>query len=150
MLVQNGTYGEDGCINVEKINQTAKKYLDMVGLEVPPTKPIGELSVAQKQMVEIAKSLASKSKILLLDEPTSSISEGEAEKLFSILKGLREKGIIILFVTHKLEEVFMVCDMVTVLRDGKKIGTRPISEVDKQDLVKMMIGREERFEIIQV
>jgi len=146
MLDKMVTYGKTGVLNWKKINQTAKKYLDMVGLEVPPTKPIGELSVAQKQMVEIAKSLASKSKILLLDEPTSSISEGEAEKLFSILKGLREKGIIILFVTHKLEEVFMVCDMVTVLRDGKKIGTRPISEVDKQDLVKMMIGREEKIE----
>ncbi|MDZ7838093.1 MAG: sugar ABC transporter ATP-binding protein [Actinomycetota bacterium] len=103
-------------------------------------------SVAQKQMVEIAKSLASKSKILLLDEPTSSISKSEVETLFSILKGLKEKGIIILFVTHKLEEVFRVCDMVTVLRDGKKIGTRPIKSVDKNDLVKMMIGREEKFE----
>ncbi|MCG9479433.1 MAG: sugar ABC transporter ATP-binding protein [Actinomycetia bacterium] len=146
MLDKMSTFGKSGILNWKKINQTASKYLDMVGLHVPPTKPIGELSVAQKQMVEIAKSLASKSKILLLDEPTSSISESEVETLFSILKELKEKGIIILFVTHKLEEVFRVCEMVTVLRDGKKIDTRPINSVDKQDLVKMMIGREEKIE----
>jgi len=146
MLDKMETFGKTGILNWKKINQIAKKYLDMVGLDVPPTKPIGELSVAQKQMVEIAKSLASKSKILLLDEPTSSISESEVEKLFAILKELKQKGIIILFVTHKLEEVFKVCDMVTVLRDGKKICTKPISEVQKQDLVKMMIGREEKIE----
>ncbi len=128
------------------INKTSKRYLDMVGLDIPPTKPIGELSVAQKQMVEIAKALASNSKILLLDEPTSAITETEIKTLFSILKELREKGIVILFVTHKLEEVFRVCDKVTVLRDGKKIGTKEIAEVDRKDLVKMMIGREEKIE----
>ncbi|MGM0368414.1 MAG: sugar ABC transporter ATP-binding protein [Actinomycetota bacterium] len=128
------------------INKISKRYLDMVGLDIPPTKPIGELSVAQKQMVEITKALASNSKILLLDEPTSAITETEIKTLFSILNDLKEKGIVILFVTHKLEEVFRVCDKVTVLRDGKKIGTKEIAEVDRKDLVKMMIGREEKIE----
>ncbi|MHB8278666.1 MAG: sugar ABC transporter ATP-binding protein [Candidatus Humimicrobiaceae bacterium] len=146
MLDKMITFGRTGILNWNKINKIAEKYLDMVGLDIPPTKPIGELSVAQKQMVEISKALASNSKILLLDEPTSSISESEAEKLFGILKGLKETGIIILFVTHKLEEVFKICDRVTVLRDGKKIGTKIISEVNRQDLVKMMIGREEKIE----
>jgi len=146
MLDKMITFKRTPIINWGKINKVAKKYLDMVGLDIPPTRLIGELSVAQKQMVEISKSLASNSKILLLDEPTSSISETEAEKLFSILRGLREKGIIVLFVTHKLEEVFKICDKVTVLRDGKKIGTKSIEEVQKHDLVKMMIGREEKIE----
>ena len=146
MLDKMITFRRTPILNWNKINKIAKKYLDIVGLDIPPTKLIGELSVAQKQMVEISKSLASNSKILLLDEPTSSISETEAEKLFSILRGLKEKGIIVLFVTHKLEEVFKICDRVTVLRDGKKIGTKIISEVNRQDLVKMMIGREEKIE----
>lgn len=146
MLDKMITFRRTPILNWNKINKVAKKYLDMVGLDIPPTKLIGELSVAQKQMVEISKSLASNSKILLLDEPTSSISETEADKLFSILRGLKEKGIIVLFVTHKLEEVFKICDRVTVLRDGKKIGTKIISEVNRQDLVKMMIGREEKIE----
>ncbi|MHB1335865.1 MAG: sugar ABC transporter ATP-binding protein [Candidatus Humimicrobiaceae bacterium] len=146
MLDKMITFKRTPILNWNRINKVAKKYLDMVGLDIPPAKLIGELSVAQKQMVEISKSLASNSKILLLDEPTSSISETEAEKLFSILRGLKEKGIIVLFVTHKLEEVFKICDRVTVLRDGKKIGTKSIKEVQKQDLVKMMIGREEKIE----
>ena len=146
MLDKMITFKKTPVLNWSKINKVAQKYLDMVGLDIPPTKLIGELSVAQKQMVEISKSLASNSKILLLDEPTSSISETEAEKLFGILKGLKERKIIVLFVTHKLEEVFKICDRVTVLRDGKKIGTKNISEVNKQDLVKMMIGREEKIE----
>ena len=146
MLDKMITFRRTPILNWNKINKIAKKYLDIVGLDIPPTKLIGELSVAQKQMVEISKSLASNSKILLLDEPTSSISETEAEKLFSILRGLKEKGIIVLFVTHKLEEVFKICDRVTVLRDGKKIGSKIISEVNRQDLVKMMIGREEKIE----
>ena len=146
MLDKMITFKKTGVINWKKINENAKIYLDMVGLNIPPTKPIGELSVAQKQMVEIAKALASSSKILLLDEPTSAISESESEKLFNILKDLKKKGIVILFVTHKLEEVFKICDKVTVLRDGKKIRTNSVTEVNKQDLVKMMIGREEKIE----
>jgi len=146
MLDKMITFRKTPILNWKKINQFAKKYLDIVDLDIPPTKSIGELSVAQKQMVEIAKSLASNSKVLLLDEPTSAISEAEAKKLFAILRNLKTKGIIILFVTHKLEEVFEICDKVTVLRDGKKIGTKMINEVEKQDLVKMMIGREEKIE----
>ncbi len=146
MLDKMKTIGKTAILDWKAINKTSKRYLDMVGLDIPPTKAIGELSVAQKQMVEIAKALASNSKILLLDEPTSAISESEIKTLFEILSGLKEKGIIIIFVTHKLEEVFRVCDKVTVLRDGKKIGTKKIEEVERADLVKMMIGREEKIE----
>lgn len=146
MLDKMKTLGKTAILDWKAINKTAKRYLEMVGLDIPPTKAIGELSVAQKQMVEIAKALASNSKILLLDEPTSAISESEVKKLFKILAGLKEKGIIIIFVTHKLEEVFEVCDKVTVLRDGKKIGTKKIEEVKRPDLVRMMIGREEKIE----
>ena len=146
MLDKMETLGGIGILKWDKINSTAKKYLDMVGLDIPPTKVIGELSVAQKQMVEIAKALSANSKILLLDEPTSAISKTEVEKLFNVLEGLKKKGIIIIYVTHKLEEVFKICDRVTVLRDGKKIGTNKIKDVDRKSLVRMMIGREEKIQ----
>ncbi|MCL5070968.1 MAG: sugar ABC transporter ATP-binding protein, partial [Actinobacteria bacterium] len=136
-------------IDWKKINQVAKKYLDLVDLSISPATIIGSLSVGQKQMVEIAKALASNSRILLLDEPTSSISAGEVRKLFGILSDLKKKGIILILVTHKLEEVFQICEKVTVLRDGKHIGTNNIDEVDKKALVKMMIGREEKFKSFQ-
>lgn len=146
MLDKMVTFRKIPILDWRKINQFAKKYLDIVDLDIPPTKSIGELSVAQKQMVAIAKTLSSNAKVLLLDEPTSAISEAEAKKLFAILRDLKTKGIIILYVTHKLEEVFEICDKVTVLRDGKKIDTKMISEVERKDLVKMMIGREEKIE----
>ncbi len=145
MLDKMITFGKSGIINWRRINKYAKTYLDLVDLNIGPTAIMGSLSVAQKQMVEIAKALASKSKILLLDEPTSSLSEVEVKKLFEILKDLKKKGIAMILVTHKLEEVFRICDKVTVLRDGKLIGTKRIKEVDKSSLIKMMIGREEKF-----
>jgi len=145
MLDKMAGFNRGGFINWRKVNKNAKKYLDMVDLDVRPTELMGTLSVAKKQMVEIAKALSSDSRILLLDEPTSSISESEAKKLFQILDELKKREIIIIFVTHKLEEVFQICDRVTVLRDGKLIDTKPIREVDKKALVRMMIGREEKF-----
>ncbi len=145
MLDKMITFGKSGIINWRRINKYAKTYLDLVDLNISPTTIMGSLSVAYKQKVEIAKALASKSKILLLDEPTSSLSEGEVKKLFTILNDLKKKGIAMIFVTHKLEEVFQVCDKMTVLRDGKLIGTKKIKEVDKSSLVNMMIGREEKF-----
>ena len=142
MLDKMITYGNTGIIKWRQINQIAKKYMDMVGLDLSPKTIIRDLSAAQKQLIQIAKALASHAKILLLDEPTSSITEHEAETLFNLIRELKTQGVIIIFVTHKLEEVFAVCDKITVLRDGLCVGTKKIEDVDTHTLVKMMIGRE--------
>ena len=142
MLDKMVTYGRSGIVNWKAINHTAEKYLRMVGLELPPKTVIRDLSAAQKQLIQIAKALASQAKILLLDEPTSSITEHEAERLFELIRELRQRGVIIIFITHKLEEVFAVSDKITVLRDGQYVGTEKIEDVDTHTLVRMMIGRE--------
>jgi ribose transport system ATP-binding protein len=142
MLDKMITYGNSGIVKWKQINQVAKKYMDMVGLDLSPKTIIRDLSAAQKQLIQIAKALASHAKILLLDEPTSSITEHEAETLFTLIRELKTQGVIIIFVTHKLEEVFAVCDKITVLRDGLCVGTEQIEDVDTHTLVKMMIGRE--------
>ncbi|MCL5071727.1 MAG: ATP-binding cassette domain-containing protein [Actinobacteria bacterium] len=146
MLDKMPTFKKVGIVRWRQAHKIAEKYLELVGLNMPPTQNINTLSVAQKQLVEIAKALSSNAKILLLDEPTSALSLNEVEHLFGILGKLKEKGIIIIFITHKLEEVINHCDKVTVLRDGKVIGTKNVSEVDKAAIVQMMIGREEQIE----
>lgn len=153
MLDKMITYGKTGIINWKRINEVAQTYLEMVGLDLPPSTIIRDLSAAHKQLVQIAKALASNAKILLLDEPTSSITEHEADTLFHLLRDLRTQGVIIIFVTHKLEEVFAVCDKITVLRDGQCVGTVRRDEVDTHALVTMMIGREtldESFGVLEI
>jgi len=142
MLDKMITYGKTGIINWRAMNDHAKKYMDMVALDLPPTTVIKDLSAAHKQLVQIAKALAAEAQFLLLDEPTSSLTEHEANTLFGILKRLKEQGTTIVFVTHKFEEVFAVCDKVSVLRDGRHVGTRLTKDITPQDLIKLMIGRE--------
>ncbi len=119
----------------------AQCHMDMVGLDVPSRAPIAGLSAAQKQLAQIARALSSGARVLLLDEPTSSLTLHEAATLFALLDKLKEGGVAVVFVTHKLEEVLEVCDTVTVLRDGKLIETRPIAGLERGRLVEMMIGR---------
>jgi len=142
MLDKMVTYGKTGIVKWKEINRVAKQYIDMVGLEFPPTTIIRDLSAAQKQLVQIAKALASNAKILLLDEPTSSTTEHEAENLFNIIRNLKQQGVLIIFVTHKIEEVFAVSDRISVLRDGKCVGTNMAENLDKHAVITMMIGRE--------
>ena len=134
----------------------AQKHLDLVGLDVPADRQVRGLSAARKQLIQIAKALSAEVKVLLLDEPTSSLTEHEARRLFELLRELREKGVTIIFVSHKLDEVLGLCDRVSVLRDGKFVGTRrnpaartqlstkPQSDTRLRaaELVQMMIGRE--------
>ncbi len=150
MLDKMLTYGKSGIVKWRQINQVAQKYMQMVGVELSPKTIVRDLSAAQKQLIQIAKALASNAKILLLDEPTSSITEHEADTLFRLIRELKKQGVIIIFVTHKLEEVFAVCDKITVLRDGQCVGTEKIEDVDTHTLVKMMIGRETEDEFYGV
>jgi ribose transport system ATP-binding protein len=124
----------------------ARHWLDLLGLDVDPTVAVSRLSVAKMQLVEIAKALALKSSVLLLDEPTASLTPHEADTLFGLLRKLRDDGVSMLFVSHKLEEVQQVCDRVTVLRDGRNAcDSLPMADLGRQDLVRLMIGRSEQI-----
>jgi inositol transport system ATP-binding protein len=112
-----------------------------IGLAVDPLALVRDLSVAEQQMVEIARALSMESRLIIMDEPTSALSEAEVETLFAIVRELRDQGLGIIFVTHRLDEVMRLCDRATVLRDGRLVGTLAIGEVVVDDLIRMMVGR---------
>ena len=125
----------------DKINQMISVMND-IEPSIHPQQKVSTLSVAQKQIVEIAKAAASESDVIIMDEPTAAITEGEIERLFSIIQKLREQNVTVIYISHRLDEIFEIGDYVTVLRDGQHIDTKPISEVDgRSELIKMMIGR---------
>jgi len=119
-----------------------QELLDRVGSSATPRTQTSELSVAQKQMVEIARALARNVRVLILDEPTSSLTAQETEKLFEIIRSLQARGVGIVYISHRLEEVFEIAQRVTVLRDGQLVGTLPVAEADEDTLVRMMVGRD--------
>ncbi len=122
-----------------------RKWLDLLHLDTDPRTPVSRLSVAQVQLVEIAKALSLESRFLLLDEPTSSLTPHETGTLFAVLRRLAADGVTIVFVSHKLEEVFELCTHVTVLRDGRNAcDSRPLAGMTRADVVRLMIGRDER------
>ena len=124
----------------------ARQWLDLLGLDLDPSIPVSRLSVAKMQMVEIAKALSQRSTVLLLDEPTASLTPHESEALFVVLNKLRNDGVSMLFVSHKLEEVQQICDRVTVLRDGRNACEgMAMQGLGRQDLVSLMIGRNEQI-----
>lgn len=139
-------FKKGGKVDWKKINETAQKYLDMVELDVKPTDIIENMTAAQKQLIQIAKALSCNAKYILLDEPTSSLTAFEAQVLFKILFRLKEQGCGIIFVSHKIEEVMEICDVVSILRDGHMMGTHKIKDITRQDMIRMMIGREENVE----
>lgn len=131
-------------IDYRKLNEQAEPWLEMLGLAINPSTQVSRLSVAQMQMVEIAKALSQRTRVLLLDEPTASLTPLEARALFDVLNKLRSKGVSMLFVSHKLEEVQEVCDTVSVLRDGVNAGENiPMLDLERKDLIRLMIGRDE-------
>jgi ribose transport system ATP-binding protein len=133
-------------INYERVNAEAAKWLKLLDLDVDPWMPVSGLSVAQMQLVEIGKALSLQSRVLLLDEPTASLTSNETGVLFRVLRKLASEGVSISFVSHKLEEVFEICDTVTVLRDGHNAcDSQPLTGLGRSDVVQMMIGRAERI-----
>ncbi len=135
----------NGLVDFGAVERQARRYLDLLDRNIDARAEVRTLSVAQMQIVEIAKALSLEAKILLLDEPTASITEHETAALFKLLRQLRENGVAIAFVSHKLEEVFAIADRVTVLRDGKNVATgTPMAQMTRDRLVSLMIGREER------
>ncbi len=133
-----------GLVSVSRQKQRALDALARVAPHLNPSTPAGRLSPADQQLVEIARAISEDSKVLVMDEPTTSLSPPEIDRLFAVVTDLKAKGLGIVFVSHWLEEVFRVADRVTVLRDGKLVGTRPISELDHDKVIRMMVGREVR------
>jgi ribose transport system ATP-binding protein len=133
-------------IDFEAVHAEARRWLEILELDLDPRTPVSQLNVAKVQLVEIAKTLSLRSRVLLLDEPTASLTPQEAAVLFRLLRKLRDEGASILFVSHKLEEVQQICDEVTVLRDGRNAcASRPMAGLARQDLVRLMIGRNEQI-----
>ncbi len=126
----------------KQINADAQALLDSLGFDIDATAKVRDLSIVQKQLVEIAKALSEDTKILVLDEPTTVFDPTDTQKLFDNLYRLKEKGISIIYISHHLEEIFKIADTVTVLRDGINTGSRPVKEVDTDDVIQLMIGRE--------
>ena len=125
----------------DKINKMVS-VMNSIEPSIHPRQQVSTLSVAKKQIVEIAKAVATESDIIIMDEPTAAISEYEIKRLFSIIQGLREQNVTVIYISHRLDEIFEIGDYVTVLRDGRHIDTKPISEVkDRAELIKMMIGK---------
>ena len=122
-------------------HERARGLLARVGLERSPTTPVSELTAGQMQMVEIAKALALKARIIIMDEPTSSLTAGESEHLFAIIRKLRAEGIGIIYISHRMDEVLELADRITVLRDGGYVGDISRSEATHDKIVQMMVGR---------
>jgi ribose transport system ATP-binding protein len=123
------------------MHKEASDHMEAVGVRVDTRLPVGELGVAQQQMVEIARALSQNARVLVFDEPTSTLTVREIEQLFSSIHRLKARGVGIIYISHRLEEVPIVGDRVTVLRDGRLIGTRRVSNTSIDEIVKMMVGR---------
>jgi ribose transport system ATP-binding protein len=130
-----------GLVNYRETNRRAAALLEEVGLDTGPTTLVSRLGVAQMQLVEIAKALCYESKLLILDEPTATLTSKEVERLFEILRRLKAKGVTILYISHRLHEIAEIGDRVTVLRDGQLVATRPLAGLTIPEIVHMMVGR---------
>lgn len=129
-------------VDFKSMKDESKRYLDMLDVKVDPSKKLKDLRIGEQQLVEIAKAISLNSEIIVMDEPTSAISEKEAEKLFTIIRRLRGEGKGIIYITHRMEEVFKIADRLTVMRDGQYIGTVNAAETCKDEIIKMMVGRD--------
>ncbi|HNU09434.1 MAG TPA: ATP-binding cassette domain-containing protein, partial [Pyrinomonadaceae bacterium] len=151
-LVKELTVGENiflgkepsrfGVINWSELYHRASSLLNELHLPIDPRTPVGNLGIGQQQLVEIAKALSKEAKILVLDEPTAALTESEVETLFAILRKLKERGVGMIYISHKLDEVFEMADRITVLRDGRTVGTSPAADLTKDKVIALMVGRD--------
>ena len=128
-------------INDKKMEEEAQKLFDKMGVKINPSTRLGDLTVGKQQMVEIAKAVSREFKLLVLDEPTAALTLPEVEELFKIMNDLKSKGIGMIYISHRMDEINRISDRVTVMRDGEYVGTVNTAEVTKDDIVKMMVGR---------
>ncbi|MDR1136624.1 MAG: sugar ABC transporter ATP-binding protein [Clostridiales Family XIII bacterium] len=134
--------GSLGQVNYRKLNQQTRELMERLSLNAKPTDLVSTLSVSQRQMVEIMKAVSHNSEIIIMDEPTAALNNQEVDTLYNIIHKLKAEGKTILYISHRLREIFDISDRVTVLRDGRYVGTRLTSELDENALVSMMVGRD--------
>jgi len=134
--------GRTGWVNHKELYQKTQELFDSLSINIDPKAKMVDLSIASMQMVEIATAISYNSKLIIMDEPTSAITEKEVAHLFRMINDVRDKGVAVIYITHKMDEVFEISDEVTVLRDGRFVGTKPASEMTKNKLISMMVGRE--------
>lgn len=134
--LHNGIFNDSKAISME-----TKKILDNLGVDIDPDIPVAELKSVQKKVVEIAKVISHKAKLLILDEPTASLENAEITVLFSIINNLKESGVTIIYISHRLEEIFEISDRCTIMRDSKYITTMDTNTINEKDLIKLMVGR---------
>ncbi len=141
-----------GICDKKAMRRKAQEAMDKMGVNIPINAVMSDLSVGQQQMVEICKALMVDAKVLIMDEPTAALTQSETEGLFRLIKSLREKGVSIVYISHRMEEIFELCDRITILRDGTYVGTEYIKDINMDDIVRMMIGREigDRFPVRDV
>ncbi|WP_181158535.1 sugar ABC transporter ATP-binding protein [Leucobacter massiliensis] len=134
--------GARGLVHRRRLDRDAAAQLERLGQRIPLDTPVGELSAVQQTMIALARALARDARVLILDEPTAALTDTETEQLFAVLRALRDAGTAIIYVSHRLEEVFALADTATVMRNGRHVWTKPIGETDTDDVVAAMIGRE--------
>lgn len=132
-------------VNWKEINRKAKELLDRIGFDADPRTEVGSLTVAGKQMVEIAKALSRDCRIILMDEPSATLTKKELNALFDIIRDLKKRGIAVIYISHRMEEIFEICETATVMRDGRIIGTVNVGEVSPDRIVEMMLQAEMNF-----
>ncbi|MCL1950664.1 MAG: sugar ABC transporter ATP-binding protein [Turicibacter sp.] len=131
-----------GLVDNREMKRLAALQFEKLGITIPLEKPAGKCSVGEQQMIEIAKALMTDCKILIMDEPTAALTERETEKLFSVIDSLQASGVAIVYISHRMEEIFRICDRITVMRDGKSVDTKNIPDTSFEEVVKKMVGRE--------
>lgn len=132
-------------VNEKAVNAEAQIVLDNLGLHIKPDTQVSRLSVAQQQMVEIARAMTLNAKLIIMDEPSAALSDKEVETLHQIVRDLKRRGISVIYVTHRLNEVFALCDLFTVFQDGRYSGEGNVQNVNVDQIIKMMVGREVSF-----
>ncbi len=142
-------HGINPFIDYRRLNRKAKEYLDLLGIDLDPKTKMKTLKVAHIQLVEIAKALSYDFDVLIMDEPTSAIGEKEVDQLFGVLRKLKERGKGIIYITHRIKEIFQIADEVTVLRDGQAVGGGQITDFNRDKLISLMIGRKLETEFVK-
>lgn len=139
-----------GVIDFARMHRDAEGVISELGVAIDARAPMNQLSVAQQQMVEIAKATSRKSRIIAMDEPSATLTEHELENLFALIRRLKAEGVSIIYISHRLEEIFAIADRVTVLRDGALVATKNVADTDREDIIRMMVGRELKDKIPKV
>ena len=142
IFLGNLLYNKLGLVDWRRMRSHAREMIHSLGIDIGPDEIVGSLSVAKKQMVEICKAINRDARLLIMDEPSATLTEREQNMMFSAIKKLNDAGMTIIYISHRLDEIFNLCDTVTVLRDGRMIDTLPVADVDRVRLISMMVGRD--------